>query len=214
MIKAALSASVLALGLLGGSAASAQTSYGGYNLGPDYGAMLNQMLQQDQILGQQIRQSEAQVVQQAMQNPTCQHAYQQHMASGGQMSYPAFAYQCAATGGFSAEGMARYRRSEAANQAREQQAWQGVRAAEQGRAAAQSQYAEGYFRNQQEAGYALQGKSTWIDPWTGTPAALPHATPNVPYTDVNTGNVYVMDTLGTYYIQRPDGYWYEMAPGR
>lgn len=201
----------LAAGLLGGHAFG-QTAYGGYDLGPDYGAMVDQMLEQDRLLGQQIQQSEAQIVQQAMQNPVCQSAYQQHLAGGGQMPYPAFAYQCAATGGFTPEGMARFRASEATNQARERQALQGLREAEQGRAAAQGEYMEGYQQNQTEFGNVLTGKSSWVDPGTGGQVVLPYTQPNTPYRDPASGRTYVMDTLGTYHVQGPDGLWYPMAP--
>ena len=214
MLKAAITGSLLAAGLLAGSGAVAQTMYGGYDLGPDYGAMLNQMLEQDRMLGQRIQQSQTQIVQQAMQNPICQSAYQQHLAAGGRVPYPDFAYQCAATAGFTPDGIARYQRSEAANRAREQQAMQNLRQAEQARAAAQGQYAEGYFRNQQELGYALQGKGTWFDPTQGAASALPNTTPNTPYFDPNTGNTYVMATLGPYWFQPPHGYWYQMPPMR
>ncbi|HYD65426.1 hypothetical protein [Azospirillum sp.] len=214
MLKAALAGPILAAGLLAGTAAVAQTMYGGYNLGPDYGAIVNQLLQQDQALGQRIRQTEAQVVQQAMHNPICQNAYQQHLAGGGQMPYPDFAYQCAATAGFTPDGMARFRNSEADNQMRERRAMDGLRQAEQARAAAQGGHAEGYYRNQQELGYALQGKSTWIDPNTGYEAALPHTNPGTLYVDPGSGNGYVMDNQGNYYVQPPHGYWYQMAPTR
>jgi hypothetical protein len=187
--------------------------YGGYNLGPDYGAMLNRMLEQDRQLGERIRQSEQNVVQEAMQNPVCQAAYQQHLAAGGRMPYPNFAYQCAATGGFTPDGIQRFQQSEAANRAREMQALQGLRQAEQNRGAAQQNYTEGYFRNQQEAGNVLRGNGTWFDPTVGQ-VVLPYLQPGVPQYDANTGQTYVMDPYGNYFARTAAGYWYQITPAR
>jgi hypothetical protein len=118
-----------------------------------------------------------------MANPDCQAKYQQHIAQGGRLSYPQFAYQYAATGGFSAQGMANYRQSESANQQREAAAAQGLRQAQAARGQAQQQYAAGYARNQAEAGEVLRGNSSWVDPGNGQQRALPYMGPNGGYQD-------------------------------
>lgn len=193
--------------------ASAQTHYRGYDIGPDYGAMLNEMQRRQEVQNQQMRRAEADVVQRAMQDPECQEMYRRHLAGGGQMSFPQFAYQYAATGGFSQRGMQIHRQSEAENQARERAAAAGVRRAEQQRGAAQGAYAEGYFRNQQEAGNLLQGRSSWVDPTTGDTRILPYMGPNDHY-DPRTGNRFARDGFGNQWVMTPDGHWYPMAPAR
>ena len=195
------------------SCASAQVYYGGYNLGPDYGAMVQQQLQQGQVLDAQIQQAQQAAVQRTMQDPNCAARYREHLAAGGQLSYAQFAYQYAATGGFSAEGMARYRSSEQANQQRERAAWNGYRSAQDQRGAVQQEYANGYARNQNEAGEVMRGNSAWIDPLSGQTRELSYIGANA-YSDPQTGQQYRRDDYGRYYVQGSDGLWYAMTPGQ
>ena len=179
----------------------------------DFDAMIRQQLQAGQALSMQMQQAEQQIVQQTMQNPDCQAKYQQHLAAGGQMSYPQFAYQYAATGGFSQQGIANYRRSEQANQAAEMATWNGYRNAQDQRSAAQAAYSDAYFAGQAEQGRVMQGQSTWTDPTTGQSRALSYLGGNA-YADPNTGQQFVRDGNGQFYAQGPDGQWYPMTPSR
>lgn len=195
------------------TSASAQVYQSGYNLGPDYGAMLQQQLQQGQRLSQQMQQAESDVVQRLMQNPDCIAKYRHHRAAGGSLSFAQFAYQYAATGGFSAQGMARFRQSERANQQREQSAWQDYQQAQQQRGATQRAYADGYIADQQEAGRVMQGNSSWVDPATGNTRALAYIGTS-DAVDTNTGQHFHRDESGQYYAQGTDGRWYPMNPSR
>jgi hypothetical protein len=179
----------------------------------DFDAMIRQQLQAGQALSMQMQQAEQQIVQQTMQNPDCQAKYQQHLASGGTLSYPQFAYQYAATGGFTPGGIANFRRSEQANQAAEMAKWNDLRGAQDQRAAAQGAYAESYFQGQQEQGRVMQGQSTWVDPASGQSRALSYLGGNA-YVDPNTGQAFVRDERGQFYAQGPDGGWYPMTPSR
>ncbi|HVH33495.1 MAG TPA: hypothetical protein VM847_05230 [Tahibacter sp.] len=199
--------------LLGAAAAPAQVYQSGYNLGPDYGAMLQQQLQQSAALSQQMQTAEQQLVQQVMQNPDCLAKYQQHRAMGGQLGYPQFAYQYAATAGFSSDGIARFRAAEQRNQQAEQHSRQGYRQAQDQRAQAQQAYADGYAANQAEAGRVLQGNSSWVDPATGQTQSLAYAGQNVSV-DPATGRTYYRDDSGQYYVRGDDGLWYAMTPAR
>ncbi|WP_386066067.1 hypothetical protein ACFJIW_16165 [Tahibacter sp. UC22_41] len=199
--------------LLGAAAAPAQVYQSGYDLGPDYGAMLQRQLQQSAALSQQMQTAEQQLVQQVMQNPDCLARYQQHRAMGGQLSYPQFAYQYAATAGFSNDGIARFRAAEQRNQQAEQHSRQGYRQAQDQRAQAQQAYADGYTANQAEAGRVLQGNSSWVDPTTGQTQSLAYADQNVSV-DPATGRTYYRDDSGQYYVRGDDGLWYAMTPGR
>ena len=119
-----------------------------------------------------------------------------------------------ATGGFTAEGMARYRQSESASQQRELAAAQGLRQAQAARGQAQQQFAQGYARNQAEAGEVLRGNSSWVDPSSGRQRALPYLGPNGTYQDQATGQRYWRDPSGQYYVQAGNGPWMAMAPAR
>lgn len=189
--------------------ADAQVNYGGYHLGPDYGAMINQQMQIMQQRNMQMQQMQNTIVQQNMQNPQVQAMYRQHLAQGGQMSFPQFAYMYAATGGFSQQGIQNYRNSESQNQRNEQNAYQGYLNAQRERGQAQQQYMDGYHRNNQEFGNTLQGNSTYSSPMTGQ-QVLPHTQPGQPYYDQNTGRTYVMNNLGQYFVRMPNGSWYPM----
>jgi len=192
--------------------AAAQVYYNGYDIGPDYGAMLNQQLQRGQQLDREMQARTADIVQRTMQNPDCYAKYQQHLAQGGTLSYPQFAYQYAATGGFTPDGIQRYRHSEQQNQQKEHQAWLDWQRAQRERGQAQQQYADGYSRNQNQAGDVLQGRSWWIDPTTGQRQSLAYIGPNQGYVDYQTGNRYWRDEQGRYAVQTPNGQWYWMVP--
>ena len=211
---ASLRLPVLVACLVFGGALQAQVTYGGYDLGPDYGAMLQQMQQQQDQLQEQMRQQEMLVVQNAMANPDCAAKYRQHLAQGGQLSYEQFAWQYAATGGLTAIGIAQFQQNERANQQREHATWLGLRDAETQRAAAQQQYAEGYQRNLQHAGDNLQGRSAWIDPFDGQAHTLGYLEPDTGYYDAQSGRAYHRDATGQYHVQGSDGLWYPMTPAR
>src|SRR3954464_13734880 len=85
--------------------------------GQDYMGFINQQLAQGQQQAWQAQQLQQKIVRQNMQNPAVQAAWRRPLASGGGLSLARVAYQSAATGGFTAQGMACYRQSEAANQA-------------------------------------------------------------------------------------------------
>lgn len=199
--------------LLAANAATAQVYYGGYDLGPDYGAMIQQTLQQQQARNAAMQQMEQAIVQRAMQDPNCAAMYRQHQAQGGMLPYAQFAYQYAATGGFTPDGIARYRSSEQDNQRREQAAWGGYRAAQDERGAAQQTHMDGYAHNQNEAGEVLRGNTSWVDPTSGETRALSY-TGAYAYTDPASGRQYRRDTSGQYYAQGADGLWYAMTPAQ
>lgn len=194
--------------------ASGQPYRNGYDIGPDYGAMLREQLSRSQQLDREMQAHTADIVQRTMQNPDCHAKYQQHLAQGGTLSYPQFAYQYAATGGFTPDGIQRYRASEQQNQQREQQAWQELQRAQQQRSQAQQDYAEGYRRNQSQAGDVLQGRSWWSDPTTGQTHSLPYLGVNQGYMDPRTGNRFWRDQAGRYAVQSPSGQWYWMTPAQ
>ncbi len=190
--------------------ASAQVMHGGYNLGPDYGAMLQQLQRQQQQQNQQMDQVQRQILQNAMQDPICQNYYRQHQMQGGQMSFQQFAYECARRGRFTREGEANAFQVERQNQAGESAARQSLRQAEQHRGQAQQDYMQGFQRNNSEFGNYLQGRNTWINPQSGQQQVLQHTQPGQPSVDPRTGQTYVMDNSGQYYVLAPNGQWLRM----
>lgn len=193
------------------SAASAQVHYGGYDLGPDYGAMIRQVQQQQEAMNAQMQQQTQALVAQAMQDPQCQAMYRQHQATGGRLSFPDFAYQYLATGHFSGPGIARYRATESDNQRREMAAYAGVRQAEQNLSNAIADGNAHFSDNQATFRQTLGGERTWVDPNDGRRVSLPYLGENVPYADPN-GYVYQRDANGRYFVRDPNGYVYEMTP--
>jgi hypothetical protein len=149
----------------------------------------------------------------AIEDPNCATMYRQHETQGGTLSYEQFAYQYAATGGFTTDGIARYRSSEQDNQRREQNAWAGYREAQDQRGAVQQAYMDGYAHDQDEAGEVLRGNTSWVDPISGETRALSYTGSNT-YADPATGRRYRRDESGQYDAQGADGLWYAMTPAR
>ena len=141
----------------------------------DYGAMIQQQMA---LMNQRLAQGQnmvQQMVQQRMQDPRVQQAWQQYLAQTGDrpaMDYPTFTYNYIYTNGFSAAGIQHARNTEARNQAAERNAYDGYRQAQQQRAAAMQDQRNGYFAQQQEAGRGLMGRSTYQV--GGAAQVLPH----------------------------------------
>jgi hypothetical protein len=191
----------------------------------DMNALLNQQMaatnarmaaamQQSNNLTQQINQAQTASINRGMQDPKIQAAYRQHLGQAqqrGQRPYdfPTFAHYYLYTNGFSAQGMAHMRSTEAGNLAREQQSWRGVQAAEANRAAAQAGLQQSRFNNQTEAGRGLMGNSTF-SAGNGSQVQLPH-TWHANSTHQYQGNTYHVDQSGKYWAAGANGYWYPLS---
>lgn len=195
----------------------------------DFNAML---AQQDAWMTQQIQAQQAQmnqmlaagqnqvnqIVQQKMQDPRVQQAYQQHLAQARQQGaqpydFQTFAYYYAATNGFS--DVAGYNRTTQDIQGKERAAWQGVKDAEANTAAAINGWNQGYSNNQQEAGRQLMGNSTYVNGYTGQQQVLPHTWGRNTVNQYQ-GNTYYVDQSGQYWMADPNGSgnWIQMNAGR
>jgi hypothetical protein len=177
----------------------------------DYGAMVQQQMNQMNANIARGQQTINNMVQQRMQDPQVRAAYEQYVAqmrARGQpaMDYPTYTYNYIYTNGFSGAGIAHARANEAGIQASERAAVQGLREAEARRGAAQQQQRDSYFGNQQEAGRGVMGQSTYSGP-NGSQTALPHTwQPNTSH--VYQGNSYHVNESGQYYVRGTDGWWY------
>jgi hypothetical protein len=173
----------------------------------DFTAMINAQMEQMNAMIAQGQQQVNGIVQQKMQDPAVQAAYQQHVAraqaTGLQpWNFETFAYNYAATGGFSASGVAAWQQNEAANNARVMEARRGLQAAQANRAAAHAELADGFARNQNEFGNQLMGNSTFAAP-NGHSSVLPHTWQPDTY-HVYQGNTYYVDQGGRYYAYSND----------
>lgn len=177
----------------------------------DYGAMLQQQLQQSEMMAQQMRQMERGIVQQNMQNPEVQARYQQYRAAGGTMSLDQFAYQYAATAGFTPDGVARWNQSERGIQQQDQRALQDYRANQAQNAEALQQMHQRNADIARQRGNLLNGTTDYVDPSTGARHNLPHTIqPNSGYYDPGTDQRYYNDPQGNYYRGTPGGTWQEL----
>jgi hypothetical protein len=187
----------LVLGLCLATPASAQMTYGGYDLGPDYGAMYEEELRKFNQFGSELAAYERQVTEQAMADPLCQRLYQGHQQQGGQMPYPNFAFLCWATRHFTPDGIAYFQQTEQENWKKEYLAAIDLRKMEAIRGEAQNDWSAGFETNKLEFGAALVGKTNYLDPYSGATVELPNFTqPNEPYWDAATQAYYVMDPAG------------------
>jgi hypothetical protein len=140
---------------IGSSASFGQVMYGGYNLGPDYGAMVNQMVaQQNHTVAQATARGEEAILW-AMNNPQCAEMYRQHQMQGGQLSYRDFSMQFAGTGGFTPAGKAHYFNVGQINTALERHAWNGYQGALGGSTAAMQDWHNGWSDIQHDRGLLL-----------------------------------------------------------
>ena len=177
----------------------------------DYGAMVQQGMNRMNQIVANSQQSVNNIVQQRMQDPQVQAEYRQYVAqmhANGQqaLDYPTYTYNYIYTRGFSRDGIAHARANESGIRAKEMAAVQRLREAEAQRGAAQQQQRDGYFRNQQEAGRALMGQSTY-QAGSGAQTVLPHTwQPNSRHE--YQGNTYHVNEAGQYYVRGSDGWWY------
>jgi hypothetical protein len=202
LIKNLIASSALALGLALPLAVQAQ----------DYGAMVQQSMAAMNANIQRGQQQVNQMVQQRMQDPAVQQAWQRYLQQSGgrpQMNYATFTYNYIYTAGFSSAGIAHARANESGMQQREMQAWRGLQQAQANRAAAMQNQRDHYVANQQEAGRALMGNSTYVAP-NGQPLVLPH-TWQRNGTYEHQGHVYHVDQSGQYYVRATDGWWYPLG---
>ena len=153
------------------------------------------------------------IVQQRMADPQVQAGYRQYLAqmrAAGRppMDYPTYTYNWVYTNGFSVQGVAHARATEAGIAAKDRAAVQGLRDAERQRGAAQQAQRDGYFANQQEAGRQLLGQSTYVAP-NGAALALPH-TWQRNTTHVHQGQTYHVDASGQYHVLGANGWWFPL----
>lgn len=178
----------------------------------DYDLMLRQAQARQNAVMNQAQGQLQQMVQQRMQDPAVQAAWQHHVQQNGgrpAMDYPTFTYYYIYTNGFSAQGMAHMRATESGIQSREAAAWQGLRQAQGQRAQAQQAQRDGYYAQQQEAGRQLMGQSTYVTP-SGQGLKLPHTwQPNT--TTEYQGQTYHVDAGGRYHVLAGGGYWVRLA---
>ena len=68
-----------------------------------------------------------------------------------------------------------------------------------------------FGRNNAEFGNGLMGQGSYGNPVTGNNQVLQNTRPGVPTYDPRTGQTFVMDQGGHYFVQTPGG-WMPMQP--
>src|SRR5205823_5656899 len=126
--------------------------------------MIQEQLQRGQMMNQQMQQQQAGIVQQNMQNPQVQAMHQDYIHRGGTMNFQQFAYNYAATGGFSAEGMARYNQSEQNIQQNERSAYDAYRQNQQQNSQVVQQRFDRESEIAHQRGNLLSGTTDYSDP--------------------------------------------------
>lgn len=178
----------------------------------NFDAMIQQQMAAMNANLQRGQQQVNQMVQQRMQDPAVQQAWQRYLQqTGGRpaMDYPTFTYNYIYTNGFTPQGLAHARNTEAGNQQAEMAAWQRLQNAQRQRGQAQQAQRDGFFAHQQEAGRQLQGNSTYIAP-NGQALVLPHTWQrNTTYQ--HQGATYHVDGSGRYFVLAANGWWYPLA---
>jgi hypothetical protein len=176
----------------------------------DLDALMRQSVAQMNHIVAQAEQASAAMVRQRMQDPQVQAAYRSYLArmraSGlPAKDFPSYTADYIYTRGFSADGIRQAQAANAGMQAREHAAWQGLQQAQAQRGQAQQAQRDGYFANQQEAGRALLGQSSYTAP-NGAPLQLPH-TWQANTTHRFQGNTYGVDASGQYHVLDANGWW-------
>jgi hypothetical protein len=187
---------------------AAQVMYGGYNLGPNYGAMIESEMARSRAMAAEMERGQNQIIAQVMQNPRAIAMYQQHRAQGGQMSPQQFAIWYAGTRG--GTDVSTFVNNERANSERENDRVRALRGAEVARGQAQMGYINGGHAINQEVGNGLTGRGTYVGP-NGQGYVLPNTQPGQVQRDPNTGAAFVMNNQGQYFMYTPNG-WQPMQP--
>ena len=160
----------------------------------------------------QIANKEQSIISTLLNDPQVMAAYRQHRNQGGQSSPQQFAYWYAATCGGNPQIMAQFQANEANNHAKVANSWKGVQQAEAIRRQAQSDYMNGFHKNNWEFGHQIGGNSTYTNPNFGN-HVLPHnVQPGYVHRD-GAGRFFQMDGMGNYHMYN-NGYWYPMQPSR
>jgi hypothetical protein len=151
------------------------------------------------------------IVQQNMANPQVQTGYNQWIANGGGGTYEEYAYGWAATGGYSAQGLANYGATSADIANQYQNAIQGYWDAMGNYQDAYGAYTGSFSAHMNDAGNGLAGNGTFYNSYSGMNEVLPYTWQ--PGT-VNTynGSTYYVDPVGTYWQFDQNGYMYGVSP--
>jgi|GEM_PF-1933434 len=179
-------------------------------------AMMQQYYSQMDQLGQQMQNTEQQIVSANMNDPRVQQMYQQYCNQGmpyGQMSFQQFAYLYGATAGFTPEGIRHYNQTTNQIQTRETAAMREYQAYVNNLwAATNAERSEVYNRQQRDVGDLMSGNTYYADPNTGVRYYLPYTAQNgQPFTDSN-GRTFVMGANGSYQFVDANGYTHQLNP--
>lgn len=199
-----LSALAALASLLTVSAASAQDL-----LSTPYDGMLNNAIGQMNAMGATMQGYQAQITQDAMNDPQIQAGYQAYQAQGGYQDFATWAFNYRATNGYNPAAMQQVYRDQAIATGNLQQGWAGVQAAEGASAAAIGQMQTGFAANMGQAGMNLQGQQFYTTP-TGGQVPMSYLPSAGSSYDPSNGFTYVPNGTGGYTAYDQSGFAYPM----
>lgn len=158
-----------------------------------------------------MAQSQSRIVAQVLQSPDFQAKYQAFLSQGGQASPEQYALEYARFGGFTPEGIARARASDAADAEKIGNAVQDMRQAEGDSADALAGAAASADRRASAVGNLLSGVAPMINPLNGQSTLMPTTGP-LATSDPASGQTFVRDPdNGNMFAQTPQGFQ-QMTP--
>lgn len=147
-----------------------------------------------------------------MNNPEIQRQYQAYLQQGGTLNFPSYCQRYAETGGFTAQGyqhamakQAQINAQDAANMnAYRQHSAQLQQSTWEHRNNVQDQWAK-------QRGENLSAQAPYVNPHDGSTWQLPtNAAPGQVFYDNASGNHFVMDAHGQYWMNNGQGWWQSM----
>jgi hypothetical protein len=157
-----------ALALVGASSALAQDPIQDFMTGRD-------------PLSMQMRQMEANIIQQNLNNPQVQQMYRQHLAQGGRMSPQQFAYEYGRQGGLTPQGRANAAAAQAQINANNAAANAAYRNHQQQLQQQRQQDYNAFHNRQTAAGNTMMGVTTYYNPQDGRCYNAAYVQAGVPY---------------------------------
>ena len=152
------------------------------------------------------------IMQANMNNPEIQRKYQVYLQQGGTLNFPSYCQRYAETGGFTPQG---YQQAMATQAQINAQDAANMNACHQH--SAQLQQSTWEYRNNvqdqwaQQRGENLSGEAPYVNSQDGSTWQLPtNAAPGQVFYDNSSGNHFVMDVHGQYWMNNGQGWWQSM----
>ena len=152
------------------------------------------------------------IMQANMNNPEIQRLYQVYLQQGGTLAFPAYCQRYAETGGFTQQGYQHAMATQAQINGQDAARMNAYRQHSQ-----QLQQSTWEYRNAvqhrwaKERGENLSAQAPYVNSHDGSTWQLPtNAAPGQVFCDNASGNHFVMDAHGQYWMNKGQGWWQSM----